>query len=491
MKGRMIVRMFLIAFALIGIRASNAAWSISDNATGGDCTSIGTWNNTTKTCTLTAGVTQPITMDSNSIILDGAGYGLTGSGTGDGVYLSGRSNVTVRNLIVSDFNRGFYVKNSAGILLADNKVSGTWRGIVLDGSSNNLVAGNTASNNTTGGDSAGILVGGSSNQNMVLNNNASYNGSTGIWIYGSNGNYVIKNLTVSNKFGFFVDNGGRYNLIASNTATKQDCSGCCGIRLAFSSNENTVTDNAMSENYYGFHLWSSSSGNQIYHNNFIANKTQAFHDGTGTGNKFNINKPAGGNFWSDWMSPDYDRDGFVDNPYVFTGGQDDLPWTLPNAWRLGNWGDVPVPADYDGDSKNDIATWRPSTGYWYILPSGSPGTFIQRYWGMPGDIPVPGDYDGDGVGDIAMWRPSNGFWYILPSASPGTFLAVQWGVFSDTPVPRDYDGDGKTDFAIYRQSDGCWYIVPSASPGTYTVTHWGSSPDLPLASLTRILSFFP
>ena len=72
-----------------------------------------------------------------------------------------------------------------------------------------------------------------------------------------------------------------------------------------------------------------------------------------------------------------------------------------------------------------------------------------------GDIPVPADYDGDNRDDKAFFRPSTGLWEIIYS-STGVTHQVTFGQSGDTPVPADYDGDGDADIVIYRDSDGSW-----------------------------------
>jgi hypothetical protein len=126
-------------------------------------------------------------------------------------------------------------------------------------------------------------------------------------------------------------------------------------------------------------------------------------------------------------------------------------------------GDIPVPADYFGDTFVDPTMYRPSTHRWYIQNFGATIT-----WGTTGDIPVAGDFNGDGVSDITVYRPSNHTWYARGAAT------IAWGASHDTPVPGDYNGDGVTEAAIYRPSTHQWWI---RGVGTFT---YGKTGDVPV-----------
>lgn len=165
------------------------------------------------------------------------------------------------------------------------------------------------------------------------------------------------------------------------------------------------------------------------------------------------------------------------------------------AWGLN--GDQTVARDYDGDGITDVAVFRrgattTAQAFWYIRQSATNTARIVPF-GLTGtgttsfDAPIPGDYDGDGKFDIAVYRfalsPANT--YIVLRSSDGVVTYRQFGNFnSDYVLPGDYDGDGIYDYAVARTgatgtSPLVWWINQS-STGITTTRTFGLTSDLPV-----------
>lgn len=142
--------------------------------------------------------------------------------------------------------------------------------------------------------------------------------------------------------------------------------------------------------------------------------------------------------------------------------------------------------DFDGDTKDDIAIWRPESGMWAIRKSSAEtAETIWIQWGLPGDYPMPGDYDGDGIADLAVWRPSNGNWYVclLRRNHEGCFstLTEQFGLPGDRPLSGDFDGDGTFDYAVWRPAYGL-FVYKGSRTEELIVQQWGLPDDIPLGT---------
>lgn len=153
------------------------------------------------------------------------------------------------------------------------------------------------------------------------------------------------------------------------------------------------------------------------------------------------------------------------------------PGSAQTSFEWGSSGDTPVQGDFDGDGKTDFSVFRPSNNEWWISKS-SDNSYYSVTFGSSGDITTPGDFDGDGKTDVAVYRPSNGTWYIIRS-SDSTVISQPFGLSTDVPAPADFDGDGKADITVWRNSDNTFYTMQS-STGTLSSPSFGASGDVPI-----------
>jgi subtilisin family serine protease len=188
---------------------------------------------------------------------------------------------------------------------------------------------------------------------------------------------------------------------------------------------------------------------------------------------------------------DFDGDGKTDYVAIQNngGGMTWHIWRSTAGYVVFNFGlfaqDIPVPADYDGDGKADVAIWRGGTagqqGYFYEINSSN-GAININGWGLSGDDPrMVQDFDGDGKADLTVVRKAGGVlnWYVL-----GTSMGLriyQFGTQDDLPLRGDYDGDGKADAAVYRLAGGSpantFFALSSATGNLQAVTFGVSATD--------------
>ncbi len=142
---------FFFASGFIFINIAEAAY-IQDNSVGGDCSLIGAWDNSTKTCALTSNLNDFIAINGNNITLNGNNYQITGNNVGTGIIIDFWKNITVKNLKIKNFANGVYISNSENNLITDNIISDNSEiGLILSNSHGNTVTENEISDNQTSG----------------------------------------------------------------------------------------------------------------------------------------------------------------------------------------------------------------------------------------------------------------------------------------------------------------------------------------------------
>jgi parallel beta-helix repeat protein len=369
MVSLIVLSVFVSSFSIQVVRAAGTIYIRADGSIDPPTAPISTVDNVTYT--LIGNITSDadgIVVERSHIIIDGSGYTLQGIAQPFmGLDLTGRINVTIRNMRITAFSHGVWLDSSSNTSVIGNTITAnSFEGIGLYSSSFNAIRGNTLADN-----GQGIWVHPTSSYNRIRGNNLTANDGLGVWLDSSSNTSVTGNTLTGNERGVVLyysantsicDNaitGNRFegiglhssdhNTICANNIT---ANGSEGVWLD-SSDHSTIRGNNITHNDCGVLLFSASN-NKVYHNNFAGN-TPPVSSYTST-NLWDAGYPTGGNYWSDYVDvdafkgPDQDEpgsDGVWDLAYgIDVDNQDRYPLTTPFGW---------FPAgDVDGDRDVDI-----------------------------------------------------------------------------------------------------------------------------------------
>jgi parallel beta-helix repeat protein len=226
--------------------------------------------------TFIANISVSIVVESNDVLIDGRGYILQGPGFGEGIELTGRSNVTIKNTEIREFDHGIgLVRSSNNIIVGNHLESHFFDGIELINSTRNIISGNNVTNN-----SIGVSLRGSSGNNITRNHITSNDVGIGLYVYwaldSTSNNISGNNVTANSVYGIRLSSSFDNIIFGNNIANS-----VYGISLDDSAN-NIMSGNNITNNLYGIHITKEEygyriiGGNSIYQNNFVNNTYQVY-----------------------------------------------------------------------------------------------------------------------------------------------------------------------------------------------------------------------
>lgn len=318
-----LVAVFFIAGLVLNNDTAEAApaeyaYYIADDATGGDCPLIGSWDAATKTCTMTSSFgfsgdfyESGIKILSDGITLNGDGQQISSmsawSTVNIGVWINGHSNVTVKNLkinetmigIRSDGVMGNGVDPIQGNRITHNELKDCLYGIDAQGDST-FVADNSISLTAWG---RGIIA-----------SEPQYYAGRGISLSGSDG-HIVRNTVSGYSNDSYLGPGDLENCAslpfdgctagifldgAQSPLVNQNNVSACTIGLFWLwPAEGHIIRNTFESNILGLRTLGADTWGRVYLNNFESNAMQAwaYQDDQVS---FDIPNPPLGNHWSNF-----------------------------------------------------------------------------------------------------------------------------------------------------------------------------------------------
>ncbi len=146
---------------------------------------------------------------------------------------------------------------------------------------------------------------------------------------------------------------------------------------------------------------------------------------------------------------------------------------------------VPIPSDYDGDKKTDIALYNKSNSIWYILRSSDSVTSTDKVWCSDwGEVPIPGDLDGDEKADYSCFNCNDGRWPSFTSTKNDYYSKTFSALPTDITVYSDIDGDKKSDYVIYKPALGGYEVHLSSCLAESSGRSCGGSTESGIVNVT-------
>lgn len=268
-------------------------------------------------------------------IISGTSY------VGIGVYYSTNSIVS-ENEILNNYGTGIRVSGSIDISIRDNSIWGSGQiGIFVDFSTLLTISNNLCSSNGEHG-----LLFANCNNSVITGNIWRDNNWSGIEFHENLIIILSNNIIESNRYyGIFLDNSDEISF-TSNSITSNLFGGIL-LDIAriitisaniFTANQNGIFFSSVSNslitkciftenNDYALFFDQHCNSNEVTLNDFLGNNlwgfSQAFDDGE--------DNVIWNNYWNDWLTPDANDNGFVDDPYPLdeaTSNFDPYPRTL-------------------------------------------------------------------------------------------------------------------------------------------------------------------
>jgi len=287
----LILPVLLVCFTPeVQVYAQNTVYIRADGSVEPETAPISTLDNVTYT--LTGNISEPIVIERNNIIFDGAGYTVDGSGVGRGLDLNSVQNVTIKSARIEGFYYGVQLNFSSQITVTESNITmNSYDGVRIVQSSKSNFSQNRISNN--GNDGLKLLN--SSSNNIIAENTITLNNDDGIQLSDSPQNTISGNTISQNKdIGIYVLNSST-TIVIGNTVTNNRH----GLEIDLSPS-NDVDGNTFNSNVlYGISL--SSSPDNIFKGNTINSNYDGVYAYQSPRNVFFENEIQGNDEYGVWL----------------------------------------------------------------------------------------------------------------------------------------------------------------------------------------------